>query len=324
MKAVLAYPRLDPSGGTPLPLAWWDRALALGMGELGKPYDGPVVGRPEATRWGRPGYDCSSFVSDMVRKATGITLTAFTDAAYDQLEPTFEPLPGDVVFYRYADPSQPGVRYPHMGFWLSAEETLDCRYPGGVAVNPHVTGAALEVRTLPLHNRLDPWRWWSAETVAELARSPLDNVAYHWPRMYAALERRGAVGRKSCAAAIATCALETNWQFKPVREAYWLSEAWRAANLAYYPYYGRGEIQLTHRGNYERAGAALGINLVDNPDRALEPDIAAEVFGWYWTVERPVDWHAEHGSLTTVRALVQGGSAGLDDLQEITAALLAA
>lgn len=52
-------------------------------------------------------------------------------------------------------------------------------------------------------------------------------------------------------------------------------------------YRGRGFVQLTWKGNYERAGAVLGIDLVGEPDRALEPAIATRLLfegmqrGWF-------------------------------------------
>jgi hypothetical protein len=39
---------------------------------------------------------------------------------------------------------------------------------------------------------------------------------------------------------LATTEWETAQTFKPVREAFWLSEDWRRRNFRYYPYYGRG------------------------------------------------------------------------------------
>jgi putative chitinase len=42
-------------------------------------------------------------------------------------------------------------------------------------------------------------------------------------------------------------------------------------------YYGRGDVQLTWRPNYEVQGARLGIDLVNNPDLALEPNNAANI-----------------------------------------------
>ena len=37
---------------------------------------------------------------------------------------------------------------------------------------------------------------------------------------------------------LATVEHETANTFKPIKEAYWLSENWRKRNLRYYPYYG--------------------------------------------------------------------------------------
>jgi predicted chitinase len=73
---------------------------------------------------------------------------------------------------------------------------------------------------------------------------------------------------------LATVEWETAQTFKPVREAFWLSEEWRRQNLRYYPYYGRGYVQLTWRTNYAKYGQILGIDLVNDPDLALEPNTA--------------------------------------------------
>ena len=47
-------------------------------------------------------------------------------------------------------------------------------------------------------------------------------------------------------------------------------------------FHGRGYIQLTGRANYKRAQDALDIPLLDNPDLAAKPDIAAKIAVWYW------------------------------------------
>lgn len=86
---------------------------------------------------------------------------------------------------------------------------------------------------------------------------------------------------------LATAFHETRFTMKPVREAFWLSEDWRRRNLPYYPYYGRGYVQLTHRTNYLKAGNFVGDDLVSTPDLALRPDHAAIIMfigmteGWF-------------------------------------------
>mmetsp|Transcript_24173 Transcript_24173/g.44976 ORF Transcript_24173/g.44976 Transcript_24173/m.44976 type:complete len:163 (-) Transcript_24173:1048-1536(-) len=73
---------------------------------------------------------------------------------------------------------------------------------------------------------------------------------------------------------LATTQWETNHTFLPVKEAYWKSEAWRQANLRYYPYYGRGYVQLTWKSNYSKYYNIMREPLVASPDLALEPEIS--------------------------------------------------
>jgi putative chitinase len=88
---------------------------------------------------------------------------------------------------------------------------------------------------------------------------------------------------------LATAWRETGKQMQPVREAYWLTEDWRKANLRYYPWYGRGYVQCTWEKNYQRADDELGLGgkLIANPDLTLQPDIAAQIMvrgmveGWF-------------------------------------------
>ncbi|MBD9544236.1 hypothetical protein IB276_32855 [Ensifer sp. ENS04] len=63
-----------------------------------------------------------------------------------------------------------------------------------------------------------------------------------------------------------------------------LEKAWKAGNLPWVttPYwrdggFGRGPIQLTHWSNYEKVGAALGLNLRQDPDLALDPKVGADI-----------------------------------------------
>lgn len=75
---------------------------------------------------------------------------------------------------------------------------------------------------------------------------------------------------------LATVEHETNDTFQPVKEAYWVrnAESWRRNNLRYYPYYGRGYVQLTWEYNYKRFSSLLGLPLVSNPDLVMRADIS--------------------------------------------------
>jgi hypothetical protein len=166
----------------------------------------------------------------------------------------------------------------------------------------------------------DAWSQWSAETIAAATGCPVEAVRTNWPLLYSALEARAIADAPVCAAVIGTVAVETASTFAPVREAFWLSEAWRMANLRYAPFYGRGYIQLTWEFNYRAYGDAIGVDLVDNPDLALEPQTAAAVMAEYF-LKRDIATVARQGNWTEVRRRVQGGTAGLDRLVAVVGAL---
>jgi len=42
-------------------------------------------------------------------------------------------------------------------------------------------------------------------------------------------------------------------------------------------FYGRGFVQLTWQRNYKKFGDLLGVDLVSNPDKVLEPEIGAKI-----------------------------------------------
>lgn len=77
-------------------------------------------------------------------------------------------------------------------------------------------------------------------------------------------------------------------------------------------YAGRGYIQLTGKTNYKTYGDMLLIDLVNNPDLALEPPIAAEIFAHFF-VTRGCDRAANDQDWKWVRRLVNGG---YNNLQE--------
>lgn len=89
--------------------------------------------------------------------------------------------------------------------------------------------------------------------------------------------------------AFATIWHETAYSMQPVEECYYLGSKAKAAQkkLRYYPYFGRGLVQLTWRTGYEKAGKALGVDLVNNPNLATDPHIAFRVLteglfrGWF-------------------------------------------
>lgn len=169
----------------------------------------------------------------------------------------------------------------------------------------------------------DPWQWWAAEQIAAATGCPQANVETNWPLILTALDARGISDRAVQIAAIGTVAIETASTFEPVREAFWLDDDWRREYLRYYPYYGRGYIQLTWAENYTAYGNDIGVDLHTEPDRALDPHIAAQVLAAYFAQHGggAIPRAARAGDWPKVRRLVQGGTAGLDRLVAIATTL---
>jgi predicted chitinase len=175
----------------------------------------------------------------------------------------------------------------------------------------------------------DPWQWWTAAQIARATGSPLPAVQENWPLIADALDRRGIYTRDVARGVLATIAIETASTFEPIHE-YGTPADWaRYSGGARYA--GRGFIQLTHDYNYRAAGNALGIDLVNNPDRALDPQTAADILAWYWDTKTIPSKDGtrtyslvelcEEADWEWVRRAVQGGTNGLDRLRTITTAL---
>ena len=77
---------------------------------------------------------------------------------------------------------------------------------------------------------------------------------------------------------------------------------------------GRGFIQITGRESYERAGKALGLDLVNNPDLAAQPENAAKIAVWYWDTR--VHGAAKEDVTLATRA-INGGLNGINDRKQL-------
>ncbi|MEM9738903.1 MAG: hypothetical protein AAF829_03475 [Pseudomonadota bacterium] len=85
-----------------------------------------------------------------------------------------------------------------------------------------------------------------------------------------------------------------------------------------FKYRGRGFVQLTGKDNYKRYGDRLGIDLENDPDKALEPNVAARILAAFMKdkqerIERA--WASENWR--DARAAVNGGSHGLDAFKSV-------
>ena len=75
---------------------------------------------------------------------------------------------------------------------------------------------------------------------------------------------------------------------------------------------GRGLIQVTGRANYKTYGAAIGIDLVTDPQQAAEPATSVTIACEYW------NWHnlnsfADNDDIITITRRINGGLNGLAD-----------
>lgn len=80
-------------------------------------------------------------------------------------------------------------------------------------------------------------------------------------------------------------------------------------------YKGRGLIQLTGRANYAQASKELFGDesiLLDNPDKAAEPDTAVLVAYWFWQ-KRHLNLLADKGDTTGITRAINGGTNGLSE-----------
>lgn len=166
----------------------------------------------------------------------------------------------------------------------------------------------------------DAWQWWTLEHIASCCTSPVDSVRPNWPLVYAALQEFGIAQYEVCLGVLGTIAVETAHTFEPVREAYWLPESWRAANLRYYPWYGRGFVQLTWQSNYDAFGKHIGVDLISDPDLAMQPAIAARIMASFF-VDNDIQTPCLARDWPEVRRRVQGADAGLDTLVQTISCL---
>jgi putative chitinase len=80
-------------------------------------------------------------------------------------------------------------------------------------------------------------------------------------------------------------------------------------------YRGRGLIQITGRDGYSIAADSLGIPLVQQPDLAAQPNVAAEVAAWTWAAWKGCNPLADAGQVEAWRRAINGGLVGLDDVR---------
>lgn len=75
---------------------------------------------------------------------------------------------------------------------------------------------------------------------------------------------------------------------------------------------GRGLIQTTGRDNYQKTGDALGVDLIADPERLAEPELATRSAAWFWKTHG-LNELADGGDIVRMTRRVNGGVNGLDE-----------
>jgi len=155
-------------------------------------------------------------------------------------------------------------------------------------------------------------------TIAETLEVPAQNASALWPCILAALEEQGINSPLVQVAAAATVGVETGI-FAPIPErggaAYFTRLYEGRKDLGNTEpgdgarYHGRGFIQITGRENYRVFGTRLGLDLIGNPDGALEPVAAARILALFFRLHG-VAAAAEARDWRRVRTRVNGGLNG--------------
>ena len=77
------------------------------------------------------------------------------------------------------------------------------------------------------------------------------------------------------------------------------------------PYFGRGLIQLTHNYNYDKYGKKIGVDLLDDGDKALIPQNSYKIASEY--LDNKTFKYVNRDNLTQARKSVNGGTKGVND-----------
>lgn len=76
-------------------------------------------------------------------------------------------------------------------------------------------------------------------------------------------------------------------------------------------YRGRPLIGLTSRGNYERCGRALGVDLINSPELLETPEYAAKSAAWFWSVNG-LNQLADANNFDAITKRINPGMVGQD------------
>lgn len=153
------------------------------------------------------------------------------------------------------------------------------------------------------------------EVLSKVPQQQQEDAKKVIPQIADALKKEGIYSPEVLGYAVATVQAESG--FKPVEET--LAQAginqrnnYIAALQEGYSggkdFRGRGFIQLTHDYNYDKYGQRIGEDLINNPDRLLDPEVSSKVLAAYFKDAGVAD-AVKQGDLVRARTLIQGQGA---------------
>lgn len=80
-------------------------------------------------------------------------------------------------------------------------------------------------------------------------------------------------------------------------------------------YKGRGPIQITGRANYKKYGDILGLDLINDPELAANPEVGFRLAGAFWR-ENKLNVLADLENFKAITKRINGGYNGLTDRQK--------
>lgn len=158
----------------------------------------------------------------------------------------------------------------------------------------------------------------TVDAIAMILHAPPANVERHWPLIAEALAALKILDPTVEVAAIASIG-SAGYLFAPEREVG--SEAYFRRRYDFKRslgnlesgdgarYCGRGFVPLLGRSEYARFGKLVGIDLLDQPDLALEPEVAARILAYDFML-KGVPKAAAEEDWVKVRKLVHGDLSG--------------
>ena len=158
----------------------------------------------------------------------------------------------------------------------------------------------------------------TADAIATILHAPPANVERHWPLIVEALAALKILDPAVEVAAIASIG-SAGYSFAPEREVG--SEAYFRRRYDFKRslgnlesgdgarYCGRGFVPLLGRAEYARFGKLVGMDLLEQPDLALEPEVAARILAYDFML-KGVPKAAAEDDWVKVRKLVHGDLSG--------------